>query len=67
MVASALALKHEHRQAAKSAVRYTELPYEDIKWCTVSIADVINANKRLEATVFDVEGKHAREVIANCK
>jgi len=67
MVASSLAYEHNHRYDLKPVVRYAELPQEDIKWCTVSLADVINANKRLDATVFDVDGKHAREVITNCK
>ena len=48
-------------------VRYAELLPEDVKWCVVSLSDVMNANKRLEATVFDVKGKHAREIVANCK
>lgn len=67
MVTSALALRHENRQDTKPVVRYTELPQDDVKWCTVSLADIINANKRLEATVFDVDSKYAYQVIANCK
>ena len=67
MVAGALALKHERQQNIPPVVRYAELPPEDVKWCTVALSDVLNANKRLEAAVFDVDGKHAREIIANCK
>ena len=67
MVTSALALKQEYKQNIKSEIRYTELPKEDIKWCTVSLSDVIKANKRLEAAVFDIDGKHAHEIITNCK
>jgi len=63
MVASTLALKQEYQQD----VDFDVLPQDEVKWCTVSLSDVINANKRLEAVVFEVEGKHAREVIANCK
>jgi len=48
-------------------LRFSELPIEDINWCSVSLSEVMRAGKRLEATVFDVEGRHAREVIANCK
>lgn len=66
MVGSAPALRQQYQQDTKPAARYAELPQEDVKWCTVSLADVIKANKRLEATVFDVEGKHAREVITDC-
>ena len=66
MVASALALKNNYPDATP-AIRVADLPHDDVKWCTVSLSDVINANKRLEAAVFDVDSKHAREVIANCK
>ncbi|SHN86601.1 hypothetical protein [Desulfitobacterium chlororespirans] len=48
-------------------VRVAELSKEDIKWCTVSLSEVINAGKRLEASVFEVEGRHAREAVENCK
>lgn len=48
-------------------VKVSELPHEDIKWCTVTLNDVINAGKRLEASVFEIEGKHAREQVLKCK
>ena len=48
-------------------VKVTELPHEEIKWCTVTLNDVIKAGKRLEASVFEIEGKHARESVENCK
>lgn len=38
-----------------------------LKWCSVSLADVILRGKRLEASVFDVEAKQARKLIANGK
>ena len=38
-----------------------------IKWCSVSLADVVSRGKRLEASVFDVEAKQARALIANGK
>lgn len=63
MVNSSLAEKLEYSQK----IKYAELPKEDIKWCTVSLADVFNAGKRLEASVFEVQGKHAREAISECK
>jgi type I restriction enzyme S subunit len=44
-----------------------ELPEEDVKWCTVSLRDVTDAGMRLEASVFDIEGKYAREQIYKCK
>jgi len=66
MVTSALAHKNDYPNA-KPAIRIADLPHDDVKWCTVSLSDVINANKRLEATVYDVEGKRAREVVESCK
>ena len=40
---------------------------EPLKWCSVSLSDVISRGKRLEASVFDVEAKQARQTIANNK
>ena len=45
-------------------VEISEVP---IKWCTVSLADVIKRGKRLEASVFDVEAKRARQIINGSK
>lgn len=38
-----------------------------IKWCAVALSDVIARGKRLEASVFDVEAKQARSLIAKGK
>ena len=51
----------------EKAIHYADMPKTDIKWCTVTLSDVIRAGKRLEAAVFDIRGKHAREVVTNCK
>ena len=67
MVATALALKREYQQGLEPEIRFTELPQDGVKWCAVSLVDVINANKRLEAAVFDINSRHARDVISNCK
>ncbi len=34
-----------------------------VKWCSVSLSDVVSRGKRLEASVFDVEAKQARQLI----
>ncbi|MCT7842616.1 MAG: restriction endonuclease subunit S, partial [Lactobacillus iners] len=44
-----------------------EVPKDDINWSTVSLSDVLNKGKRLEASVFDVESKHIRDVLKNGK
>jgi type I restriction enzyme S subunit len=38
-----------------------------LKWCSVSLSDVVSRGKRLEASVFDVEAKQARSLIAHGK
>ena len=38
-----------------------------VKWCSVSLSDIISRDKRLEASVFDVEAKQARTIIDNGK
>lgn len=46
----------------------TEVPKikdDPIKWCSVSLSDVIARGKRLEASVFDVEAKQAWQTIIN--
>lgn len=46
------------------SIKVSETP---LKWCSVSLSDVISRGKRLEASVFDVEAKQARITIANSK
>lgn len=38
-----------------------------LKWCSVSLSDVISRGKRLEASVFDVKTKQALNIILNGK
>lgn len=38
-----------------------------LKWCSVSLGDVISRGKRLEASVYDIEAKQARQLIKNGK
>ena len=51
----------------KAEVEVVEVTKEELNWSTVSLSDVINKGKRLEASVFDVESKHARELVRNSK
>lgn len=62
MVKSTLAKVEQFEQ--EIAIEDTE---NDIKWCTVSLLDVVEHGKRLEASVFDVEAKNAREIIDKSK
>lgn len=38
-----------------------------VKWCSVSLSDIISRGKRLEASVFDIEAKHAWDIIMDGK
>lgn len=38
-----------------------------LKWCSVTLSDVLSRGKRLEASVFDVEAKQALNIINNGK
>ena len=40
---------------------------EPLKWCSVTLSDIVSRGKRLEASVFDVEAKQARQIIYNGK
>lgn len=40
---------------------------EDLRWCSVALNEVLRHGSRLEASVFGIEGKHARELLRRCK
>ena len=44
-----------------------EVAESPVKFCTVTLSDVISRGKRLEASVFDVEAKHARAAVEHGK
>jgi len=48
-------------------VEPADLPEEGLRWCTVSLQEVLQRDSRLEASVFGVEGRHARAVLKRCK
>lgn len=48
----------------KTSVEVNESP---VKWCSVSLSEIVQRGKRLEASAFDVEAKHAHELIVNNK
>ena len=57
-------LARDYISSPWSEIEISERP---VKWCTVSLSDVISRGKRLEASVFDVEAKHAYKTVKNCK
>lgn len=48
-------------------IQPSDLPDQELHWCSVNLNEVFQRNLRLEASVFDIEGKHARELIEKCK
>lgn len=48
----------------KAEIEVSKAP---VKWCSVSLSEMVERGKRLEASVFDVEAKQARKLINNCK
>jgi len=44
-----------------------DLPNEELRWSVVKLSEIVERENRLEASVFDIEGKHAREVLGRCK
>ena len=46
-------------------VEIPQIKDEHVKWCSVSLSDVIARGKRLEASVFDVEAKQAWQTVIN--
>ncbi len=53
------------KEGGYSVVNIVDNP--TIKWCSVTLSDVIDRGKRLEASVFDVEAKQAFNIIKNSK
>lgn len=43
------------------------LKKSSLKWCSISLADVVAHGKRLEASVYDVEAKQAHQIIKACR
>lgn len=43
-----------------------EVSETPVKWCAVSLSEVVDRGKRLEASVFDVEAKQAYDIVSRC-
>ena len=48
----------------KAEIEISEAP---VKWCSVSLAEMVERGKRLEASVFDVEAKQAHDLVKDNK
>lgn len=45
----------------------TVLPEDSVKWSSVPLSEVFERGSRLEASVYGIEGKRAREILENCR
>ena len=52
---------------SKGGYRMVNTADDTLKWCSVSVREVINKGYRLEASVFDVDDKKAWEEVINSK
>jgi type I restriction enzyme S subunit len=43
------------------------VPQDELKWTSVSLQELLSRNLRLEASVYGVEGKHARDLVDSSK
>ena len=51
----------------EEALQEVEVAESPLKFCTVTLSDVISRSMRLEASVFDVKAKYAHDMIAHGK
>ena len=51
----------------EDVVQKVEVAESPLKFCTVTLSDVVSRGKRLEASVFDVDAKHARAAVEHGK
>lgn len=43
------------------------LKVEELNYVSVKLSEILERGKRLDASYFDIEGKKARQIVANCK
>lgn len=57
-------LAHQFVASPELTVEIDEMP---VKWCTISLSEMVKRGKRLEASVYDVEAKQAHKIIVEGK
>jgi len=50
-----------------SEEKIIDIPKEELNWGIVSLSEILNSDTRLEASVYNIEGRHAREILKKCK
>lgn len=54
-------------EETKIEVQETDIPDDEVNWCSVSLSEVVKNSNRIEASVFKIEARHAREALLSCK
>lgn len=44
-----------------------EIQNDELKWCSVSLSEMISFGKRLEASVYDIDSRNAQMILDKCK
>lgn len=57
----------KERVARKAGKVFPSPSAAELRWCAVSLNEVLKRGARLEASVFGIEGRQARELVHNCK
>lgn len=55
------------RKLEKELIEIVEVPKDDINWSSVSLSDVLNKGKRLEASRFNIEKNRYEEILKRNK
>lgn len=55
------------REVFQAEERCVEIQKDELKWCSVSLSEIISVGKRLEASVYDVDSRNAQMILDNCK
>jgi type I restriction enzyme S subunit len=56
-------VKSKKSDNLSSDIQYSEMPKETVKWCSVKLSEIIKYGLRLEAEVYNLEGRYARQFI----
>lgn len=54
-------------EETKIDVQETDIPDDEVNWCSVSLSEVVKNSNRIEASVFKIEARHAREALLSSK
>lgn len=56
-----------YKTPVETSLREVKISEKPVKWCSVSLSEVVSRGKRLEASVFDVEAIQAYDILTHGK